>query len=89
MGARALCCRFDSVQQDWRALLGEAPASLFTVHAKELENSHLMFSLSLNEAMNLHLKGESEKACPELEMVEFKHCIDILELSPINRRWNH
>jgi hypothetical protein len=29
-----------------------------------------MFSLSLNEAMNLHLKGESEKACPKLEMVE-------------------
>jgi hypothetical protein len=58
------------VQQDWRAFLPEAPASLFAVHTKELENSYVMFSLSLNEAMNLHLKGESEKACPKLEMVE-------------------
>ena len=53
MSARAPSRRYDSVQQDWRAFLPEAKADFFTAHTRELENTYLAFSVSLNEALDL------------------------------------
>jgi hypothetical protein len=69
VSTRAHARRYDSVQQDWRAFLPEAKASLFTAHTHGLEKSYVIFSLSLNEAMGLCQQGESEKAFQELPVV--------------------
>jgi hypothetical protein len=61
--------RYDSVQQDWRAILPDDKASLFIVHTSELENAYMMFSVSLNEAIALRKKGESTRACQEIGVV--------------------
>lgn len=69
MGTRAPSRRYDSVQQDWRAILPGDKASLFIVHTGELENAYMMFSVSLNEAIALRQKGESTGACQEIGVV--------------------
>jgi hypothetical protein len=56
MRTRAPSRRYDSVQQDWRALLPEAQASLFYAHTSELENDYLMLSVSLNECLDSYQK---------------------------------
>lgn len=61
--------RYESVQQDWRAILPEDKASLFIVHTGELENAYMMFSVSLNEAIALRDRGESIRACQEIGVV--------------------
>lgn len=62
MNTRDPSRRYDSVQQDWRAFLPEAKAGLFEIHTRELENSYLMLSVSLNEAMGLRQRGEALKS---------------------------
>lgn len=61
--------RYDSVQQDWRAILPIDKASLFFVHTGELENTYMMLSVSLNEAIALRDKGEANRACQEAGVV--------------------
>ena len=69
MTTRAQPRRYGSVQQDWRAILPIDKASLFFVHTGELENTYMMFSVSLNEAIALQLKGESTRACQGIGVV--------------------
>jgi hypothetical protein len=69
VSTRAPARRYDSVQQDWRAFLPDAKATIFATHTHGLEKSYVIFSLSLNEAIGLRQQGESEKAFQELDMV--------------------
>jgi hypothetical protein len=66
---RAPSRRYDSVQQDWRAILPIDKASLFFVHTGELENTYMMLSVSLNEAIALRDRGEANRACQEIGVV--------------------
>jgi hypothetical protein len=58
VNTRAPSRRYDSVQQDWRAFLPDAKASLFLRHTRALENDYLIFSISLNEALDLYREGK-------------------------------
>ena len=62
MSTRARSRRYDSVQQDWRAILPEAKAAFFQNHTEELENTYLMLSISLDEAIEFRLSGWAAKA---------------------------
>jgi hypothetical protein len=66
--AAAPARRFDSVQQDWRAILPFPQGSLFIDHTDKLENAYVMLSVSLNEAIALRRDGDSGKACQEIEV---------------------
>ena len=46
-----------SVQQDWRTCLPEEKALIFQEHEHDLESLYYMFSVSLNEAIELKLTG--------------------------------
>jgi len=61
--------RYDSVRQDWRAILPYAKGSLFFDHTDQLENAYVMLSVSLNEAICLRQNGDSEKANQEIGVV--------------------
>jgi len=61
--------RYDSVRQDWRAILPYAKGSLFFDHTDKLENAYVMLSVSLNEAISLRQNGDSEKANQEIGVV--------------------
>jgi len=61
MSARPLR-KYDSVQQDWRALLPEAKATFFYAHANELENAYLMLSVALDGALALWRRGQNVMA---------------------------
>ncbi len=67
--AAAPARRYNSVQQDWRAILPYAQGSLFIEHTDKLENAYVMLSVSLNEAITLRRNGDSGKACQEIEVV--------------------
>ena len=69
MNTRAQPRRYDSVQQDWRAILPSDKASLFIAHTSELENIYMMFSVSLNEVFALRDRGEMARACQEIGVV--------------------
>src|SRR5262245_56386145 len=62
MNARPPLRKYDSVQQDWRALLPEAKAVFFYTHANELENAYLMLSVALDEALALWRRGQNVTA---------------------------
>ena len=62
MNTRVPARRYDSVQQDWRAILPYAKGSLFSEHTEKLENAYLMFSVSLNEAIAMRQQGDSDSA---------------------------
>jgi hypothetical protein len=66
---RVLPRRYDSVRQDWRAILPYAKGSLFFDHTDKLENAYVMLSVSLNEAISLRQNGDSEKANQEIGVV--------------------
>ena len=68
MNTRFPVRRYDSVQQDWRAILPYAKGSLFADHTEKLENTYRMFSVSLNEAIDLQQQGDSEKARQGIEI---------------------
>jgi hypothetical protein len=66
---RVLSRRYDSVRQDWRAILPYAKGSLFFDHTDKLENAYVMLSVSLNEAISLRQNGDSDKANQEIGVV--------------------
>ena len=51
-----------SVHEDWRAWLTEDKASVFHSHVGQLESSYAIFSISLNESIELRLRGNLGKA---------------------------
>jgi hypothetical protein len=61
--------RYDSVKQDWRAILPYAKGSLFFDHTDKLENAFVMLSVSLDEAISLRQGGDSQKANQEIGVV--------------------
>ena len=69
MKAAAPARRYDSVQQDWRAILPYAQGSLFNEHTDKLENAYIMLSVSLNEAIALRRSGDSGRAREEIGVV--------------------
>lgn len=69
MTTRAPARRYDSVQQDWRAILPFAKGSLFSDHTGELENDYLMMSVSLNEAIGFSRAGKLSQAAQEMEIL--------------------
>ena len=69
MTTRVPSRRYDSVRQDWRAILPYAKGSLFFDHTDKLENAYVMLSVSLNEAISLRQNGDSEKANQEIGVV--------------------
>lgn len=66
MTTRDLSRRYDSVQQDWRAFLPESKALFYYQHTGELENSYIAFSVSLNEAFELHSRHETTQSLQTL-----------------------
>lgn len=63
MNTRAPSRRYDSVRQDWRAILPELKADFFEIHTRELEKNYIIFSIALNEALDYRRQGLSSKAC--------------------------
>ena len=65
MGGRAsiLNSRCSPVQKDWNALLPAAKAEAFDSHVRQLEICYGMFSVSLNEALELRRIGKSGHSC--------------------------
>ena len=57
-----------SVQLDWRACLPEEKAQVFQEHERHLESLYNMFSVSLNEAIDLKLAGFRAKALCAINM---------------------
>jgi hypothetical protein len=57
-----------SVQQDWRTCLPEEKALVFQEHERHLESLYNMFSVSLNEAIELKLAGLVAKALCAVSM---------------------
>ncbi len=66
--SRPLLSRGRSVQQDWRACLPEEKALIFQEHERHLELLYNMFSVSLNEAIELKLAGLLAKALSTIGM---------------------
>src|SRR5215472_5732024 len=62
MSARGPSRRYESVRHDWRAILPETKAAFFEDHSRELENTYLMLSISLDEAIAFRRSGQSAKA---------------------------
>ena len=62
--------KYDSVQQDWRAILPYASNTLFCEHTTKLENAYLMLSISLDEAIALRKGGDSAKSIVGLGVLE-------------------
>lgn len=56
------------VQQDWRACLPAEKAQVFHEHERHLESLYNMFSVSLNEAIELKLMGLRAKALSAISM---------------------
>ena len=69
MTIRVPARRYDSVQQDWRAILPSAKYSLFLDHTDKLENAYVMLSVSLNEAISLRENGDLQRANQEIGVV--------------------
>ena len=69
MKAAAPARRYNSVQQDWRAILPYPQSSLFNEHTDKLENAYIMLSVSLNEAIALRRSGDSGRAREEIGVV--------------------
>jgi len=60
--SRPLSARGKSVKDDWRAWLPEDKAQVFREHVHELESSYVMFSVSLDEAIELRQMGQPGKS---------------------------
>lgn len=61
--AHALPSRFSSVQEDWSSWLPPAKAEVFDSCVHQLELFYGMFSVSLNEALELRRTGKSGHSC--------------------------
>lgn len=60
--SRPALSRGRCVQKDWRTCLPEEKAQVFHEHERHLESLYNMFSVSLNEAIELKLAGLRDKA---------------------------
>lgn len=59
----ALTTRKSSVQQDWRSWLPSEKAEVFSECVHRLESFYGMFSVALNDAIELRLTGKLAKSC--------------------------
>lgn len=66
--SRPLCARGTSVHQDWCAWLPEEKAQVFHKHERHLVSLYNMFSVSLNEAMELRQGGLLAKSLMAVSM---------------------
>lgn len=57
-----LSARGTSVKEDWRAWLPEGKAQVFHSQVRDLDSTYTMFSVSLNEAMELRRAGQLGKS---------------------------
>jgi hypothetical protein len=57
-----------TVQDDWCAWLPQEKAQVFTSYVQELETDYLMFSVALNEAIELHHARMTTKSCRAASM---------------------
>jgi hypothetical protein len=55
--------RGTSVKDDWRARLTEEKSKVFSAYVSELESTYGMFSVALNEALELRQEGRLAKSC--------------------------
>lgn len=69
MSARVPSRRYESVQQDWRGILPCAKGSFFADHIEKFENTYLMFSVSLDEAIALQRQADWPRASQEVAIV--------------------
>jgi len=69
MNTRVPARRYNSVQQDWRAILPLAKAISFSKHTEELENAFVMFSVALDESIAINHSGGEESACKGISLV--------------------
>ena len=61
--------RYNSVQQDWRAILPLAKGMSFSNHIEELENAFMMFSVALDESIAMNQSGGGESARDGISLV--------------------
>ena len=61
--AQTLPSKHSSVQEDWSSWLPPAKAAAFDSCVRQLETSYGMFSVSLNEALELRRIGKSGQSC--------------------------
>jgi hypothetical protein len=61
--AQTLLSRCSPVQEDWSAWLPAAKAEAFDTCVRQLERSYGMFSVSLNEALELRRIGKAGHSC--------------------------
>jgi len=66
--SRPALSRGRCVQKDWRTCLPEEKAQVFHEHERHLESLYNMFSVSLNEAIELKLLGLRAKALCAISM---------------------
>lgn len=59
----ALPGRKSSVQQDWRSWLPSEKAEVFSEYVQRLESFYGMFSVALNDALELRQTGKLAKSC--------------------------
>lgn len=67
--AHTLPSRFTSVQEDWSAWLPPAKAEVFESCVHQFELFYRMFSVSLNEALELRRTGKSGHSCRAIFVV--------------------
>jgi hypothetical protein len=67
--AHTLPSRFTSVQEDWSAWLPPAKAELFEHCQHQFELFYRMFSVSLNEALELRRTGKSAHSCRAVSVI--------------------
>ena len=67
--AYTLPSKLSSVQEDWRSWLPPAKAETFDSCVRQLELSYRMFSVSLNEALELRRIGKSGQSCQAIFVV--------------------
>jgi hypothetical protein len=61
--------RRTSVRDDWRARLPERKAKFFGSHIRQLEAAYGIFSVSLNEALELRQVGQIAGACQAIALI--------------------
>jgi len=66
--SRTPTARGSSVQQDWRAWLPEEKAVVFRYYQRHLESLYNMFSVALNEAIEIRQRGDLAKSLLTIEM---------------------
>ena len=77
---RSLSARGSSVEQDWRAWLAPGQELIFRNSVKALESNYIMFSISLNEALELR---QDRHLGQSLEAVHISSGLCLLLTAPL------